>query len=352
MFRNHSHVAFGVALLLAVSASCSGGGDSVPLVVITQAAADKTVTTDSNCQALVPDFTVGVVASARNGGPVSYAQSPVEGATLFSGLGPIPVTVTATDTDGNAAVCVAMLQIVSSASCKTGSLVAIPAGTFQMGEVGVASPVHAVTISYSFWMGADEVTRAQYRAVMGSLPSQSQSQSDPYRPVTAVTWTEARQFCAALTSQQVAAGIVPSGLEFRLPTEAEWEYACRAGSTTSWNVGLSIGCGDANLNPGTSQVSYCVGQTVAVGSYPPNAWGIRDMHGNAREWCLDADSAYVSGPVTDPFVAGSYFNKVIRGGGCLDSALYCRSAARDDQFFNFRDPHLGFRIVLGPIRVP
>jgi formylglycine-generating enzyme required for sulfatase activity len=143
---------------------------------------------------------------------------------------------------------------------------------------------------------------------------------------------------------------VPTGYEYRLPTEAEWEYACRAGTTTSWNVGNSLSCANANFyNNG-----YCVWQTSAVGSYSPNAWGLFDMHGNVYEWCLDSYAAYTNSAVSDPFMTGGT-NRVMRGGSWgnwyynLDS---CRSASRN--FFNSASWHdnIGFRVVLGPIRVP
>ena len=224
----------------------------------------------------------------------------------------------------------------------------IQAGTFQMGEVGVDEPVHTVTISYPFWMGATEVTQAEYAALMGSNPSQFQGSEYPdsaNRPVEQVSWHDARSYCKALTAQQSARGAVPSGYEFRLPTEAEWEYACRTGTTTSWNVGNSLSCSQANHN-------FCIGkQTSVVGSYAPNAWGLYDMHGNVWEWCLDSHGGYPSGAVTDPFVTGGPY-RVIRGGGWLNSSYYCRSAIRYYNDPGFAVNNVGFRVVLAPVLVP
>jgi formylglycine-generating enzyme required for sulfatase activity len=243
---------------------------------------------------------------------------------------------------------VATLTVTQSGACQIPSgFVAIQPGTFQMGEVGVAEPVHSVTISYPFWMGAKEVTQAEYAALMGANPSYFQGNGN--RPVEQVTWHNARSYCAALTAQQAALGAVPSGYEYRLPTEAEWEYACRAGTTTSWNVGNSLSCSQANHYSN----GYCVGQTSVVGSYAPNAWGLYDMHGNVWEWCLDSYGGYPSGAVTDPFVTGGP-NRVIRGGGWDSYSSDCRSAIRyndgvpGDAYYSA----VGFRVVLAPVLVP
>jgi formylglycine-generating enzyme required for sulfatase activity len=225
--------------------------------------------------------------------------------------------------------------------------VTIQPGTFQMGEVGVAEPVHTVTISYPFWMGATEVTQAEYAALMGTNPSTFQGPSysnSANRPVETVTWFDARSYCAALTAQQAALGALPSGYEFRLPTE---EYACRAGTTTSWNVGNSLSCSNANHYSN----GHCVAQTSAVGSYAPNLWGLFDMHGNVWEWCLDSYAGYPSSAVTDPFITGGP-SRVFRGGGWSDGAGYCRSAIRNGVDPGNLNVDIGFRVVLGPIRVP
>jgi formylglycine-generating enzyme required for sulfatase activity len=255
------------------------------------------------------------------------------------------VTITATDAAGNTSSCAATLSVTQSLACQTPSgFVLIQPGTFQMGEVGIAEPVHSVTISYAFGMGETEVTQAQYEALMGSNPSWFSNGS---LPVENVTWFDARAYCAALTAQQIALGSVPSGYEYRLPTEAEWEYACRAGTTTGWHVGSSLSCPQANHRSG----SYCVGSTSEVSIYAPNAWGLYDMHGNVWEWCLDSYGGYPSNAVTDPFVTGGP-DRIRRGGGWKSLADGCRSAYRGTNVPGGTNYAFGFRVVLGPIRVP
>ncbi len=231
------------------------------------------------------------------------------------------------------------------------NMVAIAPGTFQMGSVavgGTAVPVHPVTISQPFWMGRDEVTQAQYQAVMGNNPSYFVGTN---RPVEQVSWNSAVAYCDALTVQEAAAGRLPVGYEYRLPTEAEWEYCCRAWTTTEWNVGSSLSCLQANFYDN----GYCVppGQTSAVGSYAANAWGLRDMHGNVWEWCLDGwdgSANYPAGPVTDPYVlssSGPY--RVIRGGSWGSNSSYCRSAYRNYYVPTSTSNGLGFRVVCAPV---
>jgi formylglycine-generating enzyme required for sulfatase activity len=244
-------------------------------------------------------------------------------------------------------------------------LAIIQPGTFQMGSNAAdgppyfgspaEQPVHPVTISYPFWMGATEVTQAQYQALMGTNPSLFIGAT---RPVERVTWFNAQAYCAALTAQQAALGNVPAGYQYRLPTEAEWEYACRAGTTTEFNVGSALFCGQARFKysnhlppPGSCLPPGVAPPTVPVAYYPANPWGLHDMHGNVQEWCLDSFAAYPSGPVTDPFVTGGP-NRVLRGGSLEDSSDFCRSAVRD-----FITPGLtfygkGFRVVLAPVLVP
>lgn len=234
------------------------------------------------------------------------------------------------------------------------NMVAIQSGTFAMGSSlpsGFASPVHTVTISRPFWIGKYEVTQASYQAVMGINPSAFQGASYPgalSRPVENVTWDNAVAYCSSLNSTEIAAGRVPSGYRYRLPTEAEWEYCCRAGSGTEWNTGTSLLAAQANFNT-------LGGQTSVVGSYPLNAWGIADMHGNVWEWCLDSwdgTSNYPSGSVVDPYVRTGGL-RGLRGGGWYGAADVCRSAYRS---FNFGPTSTsngtGFRIVLGPVLVP
>jgi formylglycine-generating enzyme required for sulfatase activity len=319
--------------------------DTPPL--ITTCATSQTIAAAGNCQAIMPDFTAGVSALDFCGGVVSVSQYPPAGARVL--LSSSTVTLTAMDVCGNTSVCTATLTVMFTGPCLTSSgFVAIPAGSFQMGELGVEGPVHTVTISYPYWMSASEVTQAQYSFLMNSNPSSFQG--SPNRPVENVTWQRARGYCAALTAQQAALGGVPAGYEYRLPTEAEWEYACRAGTTSSWSVGNSLMCSKANFRGGANN-GYCVGSTSVVGSYAPNAWGLYDMHGNVWEWCLDAYLPYSAAVAVDPFVAvGS--GRTIRGGSWRDYSSGCRSAIRGytDSASTFH--YVGFRVVLGPILVP
>ncbi len=320
---------------------CSGRGDTTP-PEITMCAADQAVTSSGNCQALVPDFTSSVVAFDACGGPVVLSQWPPAGTVLF-GLDTKAITISAADVVGNTSTCVATLSVTLPVQCQSPpGFVAIQSGVFHMGQTGVATPVHAVTLSYGFWVGASEVTQAQYATLMGLNPSYYQG--DANRPVETVTWFDARAYCAALTAQQTSLGNVPPGYEYRLPTEAEWEYFCRAGTTTLWNVGDSIACADANF-------FGCVGATSPAGSYAANAWGVHDAHGNVWEWCLDSASAYTSAAVTDPFVTGGPA-RIARGGSAGHDKLFARSALRLQLDPGYAHRWLGFRVALAPTLVP
>jgi len=179
------------------------------------------------------------------------------------------------------------------------------------------------------------VTQAEYQALTGTNRSNLQGASLPNsgsRPVERVSWNDAVAHCAALTAQQAALGRVPSGYQFRLPTEAEWEYCCRAGTTTEFHCGPTLVCGQANFYYSYHTSSYCAasgnGQTLPVGGNAANAWGLFDKHGNVWEWCLDGwDGAanYPSSPVVDPYVLSGP-DRVVRGGGWSSYSYHCRSA--------------------------
>ncbi|MBL8800489.1 MAG: SUMF1/EgtB/PvdO family nonheme iron enzyme [Planctomycetes bacterium] len=242
-------------------------------------------------------------------------------------------------------------------------MVVIPDGTFVMGSDAATGapyyngpkqkPAHPVTLSSCFWMGATEVTQAQYASLMGTNPSFFPGANNP---VERVTWFDAQAYCAALTAQQAALGNVPAGYQYRLPTEAEWEYACRAGTTTEYHYGTSLPCNAAlfaysfDLTPPASCQNPS--STVPVGSYAPNAWGLYDMHGNVLEWCLDTYATYSAGAVTDPFVTGGVY-RVARGGAWFYESNLCRSAVRSSfSVPNNSSNGLGFRVVLAPVLVP
>jgi hypothetical protein len=248
--------------------------DTTPPVILS-CASDQSVFADAACQAIVPDFRGTVIATDACSVP-TISQSPTVGSAV--GVGTTSVLLTASDAAGNSTTCVATLRVLNSLACPPTGYVAIQPGTFQIGssaplgppyfgDYGNCQPPHGVTITYPYLMGTHEVTQAQYLALMGSNTSFHQGNNQ--RPVEQVSWSMARAYCAALTAQQAA--ILPAGYEFRLPTEAEWEYACRAGTTTSWNVGNSLSCSQANHES-------CIGdQTSVVGSYAPNTWGLYDI---------------------------------------------------------------------------
>ncbi len=198
-------------------------------------------------------------------------------------------------------------------------------------------------------MAATETTQDQYEGVMGTNPSFFIGGSNP---VEFVSWVEARAYCAALTAQEQAAGNIPLNMEYRLPTEAEWEYACRAGTTTEYNVGQTMYCFDAKLRQSYHNFTTCAPyQTTAVATYAPNAWGLYDMHGNVSELCLDSHVSYSAGAATDPFVTGSSL-RVMRGGSWNDPSPSLRSAGRDSMQTTTSFYGTGFRVVLSGILVP
>ncbi len=214
------------------------------------------------------------------------------------------------------------------ASSNVLELVLIPAGTFTMG-----SPVaedghnddevlHTVTITRSFYMGRYPVTQAQFRAVLGFNPSYFQ---DERHPVEMISWYDAVSFCEALTER--------FGKRFRLPTEAQWEYACRAGSSTAFHGGDSLTTEHANfdgrLGPGSAQEGVSRRTTTPVDEFPANSWGLHDLHGNVWEWCQDWYGPYSSGATTDPEGPAEGHIRILRGGSWFHSAADARSAQRD-----------------------
>lgn len=244
-------------------------------------------------------------------------------------------------------------------------MVAIPPGVFLMGSNAATGtpynsspterPVHQVTITRPFWIGKHEVRQAEYQALMGSNPSSFQGASWPNsanRPVEGVTWHDAMAYCAALTTRESNSGRLVAGYQYRLPTEAEWEYCCRAGSITEFHHGQSLVCGEASFQYSYHTNSPCISSsTVVVGSYAANAWGLRDMQGNVWEWCLDAwdgSANYPAAAVSDPYVVTGP-RRVVRGGAWPGASFLCRSAFRwrATPLASYHD--LGFRVVLAPV---
>jgi len=215
-------------------------------------------------------------------------------------------------------------------------------GTFTMGQSDIsnASPEHNVTLTQGFYLGKYEVTQAQYEAVMtgntdGLSATPSQWPNNPDRPVEKVSWEDIHYFLTRLNAQQ--AGNIPEGWAYVLPTEAQWEYACRAGTTTAYSWGDSISASDANYNND-------IGQTADVGQYSANPWGFFDMHGNVSEWTADWYAGYSSGAQTDPEGPASASGRVFRGGSWFRPGTYQRSAARDSRTPGSPGTFLGFRV--------
>ncbi len=210
-------------------------------------------------------------------------------------------------------------------------MVKIPSGSFMMGSENGSKdekPAHRVNISKSFYMGKYEVTQAQWKSVMGNNPS-SASNCGGNCPVNIVSWDDVQGFIRKLNDLQ-------KKYKYRLPTEAEWEYACRAGTTGDY-------AGDLDsmawyfLNAG--------GETHPVGQKSPNDFGLYDMHGNVAEWCEDRYGNYSSETVTDPTGAAEGSFRVYRGGGWYANGGFLRSANRNSIESTHSSGDLGFRLI-------
>jgi formylglycine-generating enzyme required for sulfatase activity len=233
--------------------------------------------------------------------------------------------------------------------------VRIQGGTFQMGSPANergrydGETRHQVTVN-SFYMSKYEVTQREYKELMGTNPSFFKGDN---LPVENVSWYDAIEYCNKRSERE---GLTPvytirgsednravrwnrSANGYRLPTEAEWEYACRARTTTAYNTGASI-----NNNTGWYNANSA-GSTQEVGQKAANAWGLYDMHGNVYEWCWDWYGSYASGAQADPVGAASGTNRVIRGGSWSDGGRYLRSAFRSFNTPSLRISDIGFRLV-------
>ena len=218
--------------------------------------------------------------------------------------------------------------------------VLIPAGPFQMGsEKGLdnENPVHTVTISESFYLGKYAVLQAEWEVVMGNNSSRFKGAD---RPVERVSWNNAQKFIQALNEKEGGAA------SYRLPTEAEWEYACRAGTTTEYSFGDSVDRIDCYAwykeNSGT--------ETHPVGQRKANPWRLYDMHGNVLEWVEDWYGEYPSGAVTDPKGPNFDQHRVLRGGSFFNDRFSCRCAFRTFLYPGGRHFDFGFRVVVLPSR--
>ena len=221
----------------------------------------------------------------------------------------------------------------------------IEPGTFQMGspdsEEGRGDdedPVHEVEISEGFWLGKYEVTQEQWEVVMETTPWSGRTHvvPDPSHPAVSISWDDVQEFISRLNAEAGEA-------LYRLPSEAEWEYACRAGSTTRW----SFGDDESQLTHYGWYSDNGEGYTHAVGQKKPNAWGLYDMHGNVWEWVQDRydGTYYNSSPRFDPLGPSSGSTRVFRGGFFSISAQYVRSAYRNDASPGSRAVGIGVRLL-------
>jgi formylglycine-generating enzyme required for sulfatase activity len=212
--------------------------------------------------------------------------------------------------------------------------VPIPDGSFMMGsdKIGDAKPVHRVTISEPFYLGKFEVTQEQWQRIMGSNPSRFKGAKNP---VECVSWDDCQKFLEALKQK------VPNQT-FRLPTEAEWEYACRAKSKTDY----CFGDAPDKLRDYAWFTENNQDKTHPVGQKKPNSWGLYDTHGNVREWCQDWYGEYTAKSATDPTGPATGSSRVLRGGSWRYSASWCRSARRLYYATTDLRDHSGLRVVM------
>ncbi len=230
--------------------------------------------------------------------------------------------------------------------------VLIPAGTFAMGSPpneqhrDPDEAVHEVTLSKPFFMQTTEVTLAQWWKVMGKKFF-GRRKGDPDQPVVRVSWFDCQEFIQKMNERGEGT--------YRLPTEAEWEYACRAGTTTAYSWGNKAECSMAMYGNNPYKSEECIEHTRSMGlrpggpapvkSYPANPWGLYDMHGNVWEWCRDRYGSYPSRHLTDPEGADTGDRRVRRGGSWYKYGWYCRSANRNMGHSATRYDTLGFRLV-------
>jgi formylglycine-generating enzyme required for sulfatase activity len=240
------------------------------------------------------------------------------------------------------------------------TLIWIPPGDFIMGspesEMYRSDDEKQVLVSLTkgFWLGRHSVTQAEWQRVMQTTPWRIETyqacvnEGDDY-PATYVSWDDAMQFCEKLTETEHQAGCLPSDWQYTLPTEAQWEYACRAGTKTRFSFGdddvdLSNYGGWSGIVTGNVQSEE---YTRRMGQKKANPWGLYDMHGNVCEWCRDVYAEKLAGG-TDPQGPSTGQYRVHRGGGRFVTAWGCRSASRSARDSRNRDDDLGFRIAAVP----
>jgi formylglycine-generating enzyme required for sulfatase activity len=366
-----------VAISLAVIAGCSsdGGSTSVKGVSLDKSALNLIVGETETLTATVSPANADNKKVTWISGDDTIATVSADGTVTPVKIG--TTTITVTTADGNfTAQCAVTVRLVG--------MVQIPAGTFTMGSPDTEEnrqtneTQHSVTLTKSFFMGKYEVTQEQYQAVMGSNPSYfttavtGENGTPSKLPVEQVSWYDAIVFCNKLSVMEGLSpvysisgstdtaewGTVPTSDDttwnavvmdkskngYRLPTEAEWEYACRAGTTTAFNTGDTV-----NDNTGWYWDNN-IRETHKMGLKPANAWGLYDMHGNVSEWCWDWIGTYASGVQTDPNGAVTGTRRVYRGGGwASEGGKYLRSAQRgsNEPSYSSGSSERGFRLVRG-----
>ena len=231
-------------------------------------------------------------------------------------------------------------------------MVWIPAGSFLMGSPESEpnrreneGPQHRVTFAEGFWMGRYPVTQAQWRWIACLEPLNQSLKANPSgfpgdkNPVEQVSWDEAQEFCCRLSRE--------FSQKFKLPSEAQWEYACRAGTKTAFAFGNELIETLANYTPRSSRLD---GVTTEVGQFPTNGWGLHDMHGNVWEWCEDTPYASFKDIPSDgtAWINSALAGRMLRGGSCSNLQEECRSASRRFSSRHNRHNYVGFRVVCSP----
>ena len=310
------------------------------------AATSLNVNSPTNITAVTPAGTVGLadvvvltgVGSATATNAFTYVVAPAW-ATLLEAL---PDATVVTDANLRAAIVASGFPWRIRDNSSNIEMLLVPAGTFTMGEEGWATPVHQVTLTNAFYMGRYEVTQAQWTAKMGSNPSYFSGFPDsPSRPVESVSWN---MIASGSTSFMGVTGL-------RLPTEAEWEYAYRAGTTTAFHSypGQPTGFNTDSLNVNIAWYSANANsQTHAVGGKFANALGLHDMSGNVWEWCQDWYGAYSSAAQTNPTGPATGSARLLRGGGCSFDSVSCRASERGGSAPGVHYYTDGFRVVRTP----
>ena len=229
-------------------------------------------------------------------------------------------------------------------------MVKCPAGSFMMGEPGdKKNPIHSVKLTKPFYIGKYEITQSQYEAIIGENPSEF---INPNNPVENVSWIEADQFCDKLNQKYFS--LLPKDYVFDLPTEAQWEYACRAGTNSHFSNGKDLteafgACSE--LEEIAWYYNNANKTTHIIGQKKPNSWGIYDMHGNVNEWCRDWYDNYSNQEVIDPIMPKSrgIIYRVYRGGNSCEHPYLCVSSRRGFTSPSLVEDFLGFRIAIVPI---